>query len=246
MQDFAYCLGPNVKTTKVELEPRATVRAWGLASDRRAGIYLHHFKDHDTMVSGLKVTLDVPRDAVGYWYNTENATIPEKVQLKAGRRTVTAPSFKVDLALLITPDGCPDIDKDGIPNDIDDDNDNDGVKNDKDAFPLDPSEWADTDGDGIGDNMDAMRDGRNINDDNHNGTPDYHEMDLDGGGVHKANAVPWDAFPNDKKEWRDTDGDGIGDNADTDKDGDGFSDEEERKAGTDPLNKLDFPDVDKE
>ena len=46
-------------------------------------------------------------------------------------------------------------------------------------------------------------------------------MDFDGDGVPKANAVPWDAFPNDPKELRDTDGDGIGDNTDTDKDGDG-------------------------
>jgi hypothetical protein len=53
--------------------------------------------------------------------------------------------------------------------------------------------------------------------------------------------VPWDAFPLDPKEWRDTDGDGIGDNADTDKDGDGWSDEEERGAGTDPLNRFTFP-----
>ena len=57
------------------------------------------------------------------------------------------------MALLITNDGAPDIDKDGIPNDLDKDNDNDGVEDSKDAFPLDPEEWADTDGDGIGDNM---------------------------------------------------------------------------------------------
>ena len=64
---------------------------------------------------------------------------------------------------------------------------------------------------------------------------------FDGDGIPKANAVPWDAFPLDPKEWRDTDGDGIGDNADTDKDGDGWTDEEERRAGTDPLDRLSFP-----
>jgi hypothetical protein len=51
----------------------------------------------------------------------------------------------------------------------------------------------------------------------------------------------WDAFPWDKNEWRDTDGDGIGDNADSDDDGDGWTDAEEKSVGTDPLNKLDFP-----
>ena len=89
------------------------------------------------------------------------------------------------MALLITPDGPPDIDHDGLANDEDPDDDNDGV-------PM-------------------------------------------------ANAVTWDAFPLDPKEWRDTDGDGIGDNADTDKDGDGWTDAEERRAGTDPLDRLSFP-----
>jgi parallel beta-helix repeat protein len=43
----------------------------------------------------------------------------------------------------------------------------------------------------------------------------------------------FDAFNNDPTEWQDTDGDGIGDNADRDDDNDGFTDEEERQA--DPL-----------
>ena len=135
-----------------------------------------------------------------------------------------------------------DIDNDGLANDEDPDDDNDGVPDTIDAFPLDPEEWADKDADLIGDNMDADINADGIGDDkNHNGIPDFLEMDYDGDGVPKANAVPWDAFPFDPKEWRDTDGDGIGDNADTDKDGDGWSDAEEKKAGTDPLNRLSFP-----
>ncbi len=43
------------------------------------------------------------------------------------------------------------------------------------------------------------------------------------------------------KEWRDSDGDGIGDHADTDIDGDGWSNTEEEKVETDPLDKLSFP-----
>ena len=45
-----------------------------------------------------------------------------------------------------------------------------------DAFPEDPKEWEDTDGDGVGDNSDA--------------------------------------FPNDPTETKDSDGDGVGDNSD--------------------------------
>ena len=242
MQDFAYSLGSGLKMVAVKVSDPASVRAWALANDRRAGVYLHHFKDHASPAHGVTVALDVPRAAKAYWYSTVDAAILGKADAPAGRQTFTAPDFTVDLALLITPDGCPDIDKDGIPNDTDPDNDNDGVPNAKDAFPLEPEEWADKDGDLIGDNLDADIDADGVGDDlNHNGKPDCEELDIDGDGVPRAAAVPWDAFPNDPKEWRDTDGDGIGDNADTDDDGDGWSDEEERAAGTDPLDPLSFP-----
>ena len=48
-----------------------------------------------------------------------------------------------------------DADGDGTPDETDDDIDGDGCKNDVDAFPYDPNECDDTDGDGIGDNSDA-------------------------------------------------------------------------------------------
>jgi len=49
-----------------------------------------------------------------------------------------------------------DTDDDGLSNDLDDDDDNDGVNDIDDAFPLDPTEWDDSDGDGIGDNSDPI------------------------------------------------------------------------------------------
>ena len=57
----------------------------------------------------------------------------------------------------------------------------------------------------------------------------------------ESGSIPWDAFPRDRHEWRDTDGDGIGDNADPDDDGDGYSDQEEKQARTDPLDPISFP-----
>lgn len=80
------------------------------------------------------------------------------------------------------------------------DQDGDGVDDDEDAFPNDPNEWSDLDGDGQGDNSDD---------------------DIDGDGV--ANAE--DAFPEDASETADSDGDGVGDNSDADIDGDGYLNE---------------------
>ena len=200
------------------------------------------FKDHDGPTKGLRVTLDVPVEGKAYWYGTEDAHVLGTVPVKKGTVELDVPDFTIDLALLITPDGPPDIDQDGKPNHLDDDDDNDGVRDASDAFPLDPSEWADKDGDLIGDTLDADIDADGKGDDkNRNGIADHEEMDYDGDGFLRSGAVPWDAFPLDSKEWRDTDGDGIGDNADEDDDGDGFSDEQERKAGTDPLDRVAFP-----
>jgi len=188
-----------------------------LASEHRAGIYLHHFQNHTQPVEGLRLEVDLPGPAQGYWYHPENASILKTVEITAGMNQLDVPPFTVDIALLVTAAGAPDIDRDGQPNHLDADDDNDGVPDDRDAFPLDPSEWADEDGDGIGDNLDADDDGDGTPDDeNNNGIPDHEEMDFDGDGVDRAGTIPWDAFPLDPKEWRDTDGDGLGDNRDPD------------------------------
>ncbi|WNC73102.1 PKD domain-containing protein [Thalassotalea psychrophila] len=57
-----------------------------------------------------------------------------------------------------------DTDSDGTPDNIDTDDDNDGVEDAEDAFPLDSTETVDTDNDGIGNNADT--------DDDNDGVPD--------------------------------------------------------------------------
>lgn len=243
MQDFAYRLDRDVRMVPVEVSRTHAVRAYALASKDKAGVYLHHFEDHKQAVSEVSITLDVPKAGKGYWYAPENAAILKIVDVQAGSQTLNAPAFAVDLALLVTSDGPPDMDKDGRPNHLDPDDDQDGVPDAQDAFPLEPEEWADKDNDLIGDNLDADDDGDGAADDrNNNGIADHEERDFDGDGVDKARSVPWDAFPLDPKEWRDTDGDGIGDNADTDDDNDGYSDRDERQRGSDPLDAMSFPD----
>jgi hypothetical protein len=242
MQDFAYRLDRDIRMVPLKVSRPEAVRAYGLASKERAGVYLHHFSDHINPVKGMTITLDVPKTATGYWYSPENAAILKIINVSSGKNTLDVPEFTVDIALLITPDGPPDIDKDGKPNHLDDDDDQDGVPDQRDAFPLEPQEWEDKDMDWIGDNLDADDDGDGIGDDeNKNGIADYEELDFDGDGVDRAKSVPWDVFPLDVKEWQDTDGDGIGDNADPDDDNDGYTDEDERKHGTNPQDNLSFP-----
>nr|ANV79521.1 hypothetical protein [uncultured Candidatus Thalassoarchaea sp.] len=80
-----------------------------------------------------------------------------------------------------------------------------------DAFPLDPSEYLDTDGDTLGNNLD-------IDDDNdgYNDSIDAFELDpsewndTDGDNI----GDNFDLFDNDPLEWADSDGDSVGNNAD--------------------------------
>ena len=124
-----------------------------------------------------------------------------------------------------------DIDGDGVSNEDDvfpndptetQDSDNDGVGDARDAFDDDPSEFEDTDGDGVGDNTDAFPD------------DPAETQDSDNDGVGNAR----DAFPGDPNEFEDTDGDGVGDVADPDDDGDGFSDAQELADGTNPKSRF--------
>ena len=114
-----------------------------------------------------------------------------------------------------------DTDGDGILNSADSDDDNDGVADNLDAFPLDFSESIDTDGDGIGNNSDIDDDGDGVSDnlENARGTNPL-LADSDGDGVDDN----IDVFPLDETETQDTDGDGIGDNSDADVNGDGILD----------------------
>ena len=93
-----------------------------------------------------------------------------------------------------------------------------------DQFPDDPDEWADSDDDGVGDNGDDYptqfaasldSDGDTYPDSFNNGCDDVCQL---------AFGRSTDAFDFDPTEWLDTDGDGIGNNADEDDD-DGIPDE---------------------
>ena len=95
------------------------------------------------------------------------------------------------------------------------DSDDDGVIDSNDAFPVDPSESFDNDGDGIGNNLDP--------DDDNDGIADTDDDDDDNDDINDSN----DVFPSDSSEWSDHDSDGIGDNADTDDDNDGVPDSED-------------------
>jgi hypothetical protein len=109
------------------------------------------------------------------------------------------------------------------------DADNDGISDKNDAFPINPTQTTDRDGDGFGDNQSL---GATQIDLFPTDTTQWSDADGDGYGDNAA-GNRGDTFPNDPNEWDDTDGDDVGNNEDafpfdpsqtTDADGDGFGD----------------------
>lgn len=116
------------------------------------------------------------------------------------------------------------------------DEDGDGYSNISDVFPSDPSQVRDSDDDGYGDNLigvqgDACKeefgsshidrygcpdddlDGvSNLGDDFPLDSTQFRDSDGDGYGDNESGNLP-DAFPLDATQWNDSDGDGYGDNA---------------------------------
>ncbi|MFY0701288.1 MAG: hypothetical protein JXR04_10715 [Bermanella sp.] len=101
------------------------------------------------------------------------------------------------------------------------DSDSDGVADNLDAFPQNPDEWDDKDGDGYGDRFadkfpdDATEHADDDNDGTGNNADPFDDdpnetKDTDNDGVGDNS----DKFPRDYKEQIDTDGDGVGDNSD--------------------------------
>ena len=207
----------------------------------------------DAQVAGL----DEPNLRV-FQYNEVSTKYDLEVMTITNRDLVNNTiSFTVDHFSVFGLGAETDTDLDGIPDSTDPDDDNDGVLDDDDPYPLD------TDNDGLDNDVDE--------DDDADGTPDgddTYPLDTDNDGQNNADDPDDDAdgivddedgYPLDTDndglwndldfdddadgilDWEDlypfdTDNDGLGNDVDPDDDNDGLSDSDETDVyGTDPL-----------
>ena len=127
----------------------------------------------------------------------------EAVFLGSGGKRIQLPYDFVNLEPCIL-----DTDGDGISDSVDTDDDNDGVLDVNDAFPLDPTETSDSDADGVGDNGDAFPNDPNESaDSDADGIGDNSDIDNDNDGLTNAAETENDADVDDTINSSDLDSD---------------------------------------
>ncbi|MCK5559567.1 MAG: hypothetical protein KAJ51_03195, partial [Thermoplasmata archaeon] len=135
-----------------------------------------------------------PVTGLSYWtYKLDVSTLTSsKITVKVRAEDVTGSQSLMDSVVLTIYRSNIDSDGDGY---------TDGPPTD--YFPDDPSEWADSDEDGVGDNSDAFP----------YDSTQWQDSDGDGyGNEQEGFRNKIDAFRFDPTQWSDTDGDGHGDN----------------------------------
>jgi len=222
----------------------------------------HIYEDTDTDGDGVGDNKDAFPSNASAWLDTDDDGEPDFCDGSCTGGLVEDTDDDEDGVADAAPDNCQlvkngileddqlDTDGDDMGDACDEDDDNDGVKDDYDAYPTNPSAWTDTDSDGAPDSCDGSCTGGLVEDtdddadgvadaspDNcplvRNGASEDSQLDTDGDGIGDAcdadddnDGIPdgFDGCPTDSTQSVDVDKDGICDNSDTDDDNDGLSD----------------------
>ncbi len=76
------------------------LRGYGLGNANEVGIYFLHSSEHDTLLSGATVTLNVPANNMqGEWLEPNTGRVLQTFTVNSGSRTLNLPSFKCDVVL---------------------------------------------------------------------------------------------------------------------------------------------------
>ena len=86
LQQYASRLDAGLHMVPVDVNDGQAVRAYGLSSPHTTGVYLHHFGNHATRASGVRVTLVLPLEAS--WVAESHPTLSVEDVADGGQRVV--------------------------------------------------------------------------------------------------------------------------------------------------------------
>lgn len=112
LQDWSSDIDADARITNtVAVAPPAgvTMRWYELRSPRSVYLYLRDVNSWNGggNVSGAQVTVAPSQPGMAYWFNTWNGTLIQSTPVVAGSQTLTAPVFRLDVALKIVGDRGP-------------------------------------------------------------------------------------------------------------------------------------------
>jgi hypothetical protein len=246
-----------------------TATAGGITQKREQNGGFHRVAQNDTRVHfGLagnrKVDIEVlwPSGQIDRFFGVAANRVYEAVEgsnvlepVVIGDGTGDPPQDSDSDGIVDSKDNCPDVanpeqadfDDDGLGDACDTDDDDDGVPDTEDAFPLDATEWDDSDGDNVGDNADNCPTVANPDqaDSDNDGVGDACDTEDDAGGISDSDG---DGIGDDvdncpdvaNPDQADSDNDGVGDACDTEDDAGDESDADNDGIGDDVDN---CPDV---
>jgi hypothetical protein len=82
------------------------VRAHALCSRTMAAAYLHHYANHTSRIRGVSIGLALPEGSSfrAEWIDPANGEVLAVLPVRAGTKTLAVPPFRVDAALLLSPE----------------------------------------------------------------------------------------------------------------------------------------------
>jgi hypothetical protein len=104
LQQFSNQLDSGVRMTPVTISFPDAARAYALASSALTAVYVHHFADHNFPLTGLQVKISLPSAArLHYkWIDPATGATLGEGGIRTGADAIRAPSFSVDVALLVS------------------------------------------------------------------------------------------------------------------------------------------------
>lgn len=103
LTDFTAQLGDRLKIVPATVSS-GSVRVYALGSPEQAAAYLHHYGDHSSEARNVKIHLSLPQmpSLVAQWISPASGEIVARDPISAGETTLNVPSFRVDVACIVT------------------------------------------------------------------------------------------------------------------------------------------------